>query len=61
MTDRPTLTVPEAAELLGISSWQAYALIKRGEFPVAPLRLGRAIRIPRAPLERLLGLTETAA
>jgi excisionase family DNA binding protein len=48
--------VPEAAELLGISTWQAYALIKRDEFPAPVLKLGRAIRIPRRPLLDLLGM-----
>jgi len=52
----PTLTVPEACELLSISPWQGYQLIKRDEFPVPVLRLGRAIRIPRRPLEALLGI-----
>lgn len=52
----PTLTVPEAADMLGISAWQAYELIKRDEFPAPVLRLGRAIRIPRRPLLDILGL-----
>lgn len=54
--EHPTLTVPEAAEMLGISAWQAYELIKRDEFPAPVLRLGRAIRIPRRPLEKVLGI-----
>lgn len=56
MGEAATLTVPEACEMLGISTWQAYQLIKRDEFPVPVLRLGRAIRIPRAPLRQYLGL-----
>jgi excisionase family DNA binding protein len=54
----PTLTVPEAAEMLGISEWQTYALIKRDEFPTPVLRLGRVIRIPRQPLLETLGIAE---
>ena len=52
----PTMTVPEAADMLGISTWQAYALIKRQEFPIAVLRLGRVIRVPRQPLLDVLGV-----
>lgn len=52
----PTLSVPEACELLGISTWMGYELIRRDEFPVPVLRLGRRIRIPRAPLMDLLGM-----
>ncbi len=54
MTARRTVTVPEAADELGISSWQAYELIKRDEFPVPVLKLGRCLRISRAALDRLL-------
>ena len=43
-SDRLTLTVTEAAELLGISRALAYELAARGELPV--LRLGRRIVIP---------------
>lgn len=56
MSAAPTLTVPEACELLGISTWQGYALVKRGEFPTPVLRLGRAIRVPRQPLLDVLGM-----
>jgi predicted DNA-binding transcriptional regulator AlpA len=52
----PTLDVPSAAALLGCSPWTAYELIKRGEFPVSVLALGRKIRVPTAPLLDLLGL-----
>lgn len=51
-----TMKLPEACELLGISLWQGYALVKRNEFPVPALRLGQAIRIPRQPLLELLGI-----
>ena len=43
------LTVPEAAKLLRISRNLAYELVARGEIPA--IRLGRVIRVPRAPLE----------
>lgn len=49
---RQTLTVEEAAALLGIGRNSAYQAIARGELPV--LRLGRRLLIPRAALERRL-------
>ncbi len=50
--DRPTLTVTQAAELLGISRALAYELVARHELPA--LRLGRRIVVPRRALEALL-------
>lgn len=49
-----TVSVPEAARALGISSWLAYELIKRGEFPVQTLRLGARLRVPTERLRRVL-------
>jgi hypothetical protein len=53
---RPTLDVAEAAPLIGISTWAAYEAIKRGDFPVEILRIGRKIRVPTRPLLDRLGL-----
>jgi excisionase family DNA binding protein len=47
-----TLTVPEAAEMLGISRALAYELVGRNELPA--LRLGRRLVIPRRVIEDLL-------
>ncbi|MGH9023547.1 MAG: helix-turn-helix domain-containing protein [Acidimicrobiia bacterium] len=47
-----TLTVEEAAQLLGISRALAYELIARHELP--SLRLGRRIVVPRRALEALV-------
>lgn len=59
MADRPaTITVTEAAELLGVSPWAAYQAIAADQFPVAVLRVGRRIVVPTAALERVLGLAE---
>ncbi|CAN5829539.1 hypothetical protein BH23ACT2_BH23ACT2_07320 [soil metagenome] len=58
MTRPPTLTMAEACELLGISRWTGYELVKRGEFPVPLVRLGRTIRIPTQPLLDLLGIDD---
>ena len=54
MTERKsTLTVEEAAELLGIGRSLAYELAQRGEFP-GVIRLGRRLVVSRAVIERLL-------
>ncbi len=55
----PTLTSAEAAELLGVSVDHLWELARSGEAPVAPLRLGRILRWPTAPLLALLGLNAT--
>jgi excisionase family DNA binding protein len=49
---RLTVTVAEAAELLGISRGLAYELIQRGELPA--MRLGRRIIVPVRAIEALL-------
>ena len=57
----PTLSVAEAARLLGISRSSGYTLAAQGHFPVPVLRLGRSFRVPTAPLLTLLGLTPPTA
>jgi excisionase family DNA binding protein len=57
MDERKTLTVEEAAQLLGVSDRHLYELIRRGEFSPA-LRLGRCIRISRERFDALLGERE---
>ena len=51
---RPTLTVAEAATLLGVSRWLVQQQVSCGVLPA--VRLGRRILIPRA---RLLAWLET--
>lgn len=51
-----SLSLIEAAALLGIGRTHAYNLEAAGQFPVPVLHLGRVIRVPTAPLLRLLGL-----
>jgi excisionase family DNA binding protein len=51
--ERLTLTVDEAAELLGVSRSTAYSLVRQGELP--SLRLGRRIVVP---VRRLLALLD---
>ena len=49
---RLTLTIEEAANLLGIGRQLAYDKVKTGEIPV--LKIGRRLLVPRAALEKLL-------
>ena len=50
---RLCVTVPEAAEMLGISRNFAYQLVREGKLP--SIRFGKRILIPRAALEKMLG------
>jgi excisionase family DNA binding protein len=49
---KPTLSVGEAADLLGICRSTLYRAIKDGEIPV--IRIGRRYRVPTARLAQLL-------
>lgn len=55
---KPTLTVTEAAEVLGVSRDSAYAAVRTGDIP--SLRLGSRIVIPTAKLLDMLGLSQGA-
>ncbi len=50
--ERKTLTIDEAAKLLGVGRNQAYEAARRGEIPT--LRIGRRLLVPRAAFERML-------
>jgi excisionase family DNA binding protein len=52
--ERQTLSIEEAARLLGIGRSSAYEAARRDALPVRVLRIGRRFLVPRAPLERLL-------
>jgi excisionase family DNA binding protein len=56
---RLTVSVPEAAELLGISRALAYELVARGELP--SLQFGRRLVVPWRAIERLLASCEDTA
>lgn len=47
-----TISVEEAGRQLGISRNSAYEAARRGEIPV--IRIGRLMRVPIVPFERLL-------
>ena len=52
-----TLTVEEAAKILGVSRGVAYEGVKTGEIP--SIRIGRRILVPKAELDKMLGITQT--
>jgi len=56
--ERLTISVEEAAKILGISRSFAYVLVARHELP--SLKLGRRVVIPRRALDRLLEVEPTA-
>ena len=49
---RLTLTIPEAAVLLGLSRNSAYEAARRGEIPV--IRIGDRLLVPKVALQKLL-------
>lgn len=51
---RKTLTVDEAASVLGISAITLYRTIERGECPIPIVRIGRRVLISREGLGALL-------
>jgi predicted DNA-binding transcriptional regulator AlpA len=52
----PTLDTATAAEMFGVGKDHLYNLVRSGEAPIEPLRLGRTIRWPTARVLDLLGL-----
>ncbi len=47
-----TISIAEAAEIMGVSSATAYEAARKGQIPT--IRMGRLWRIPLAALERML-------
>lgn len=54
-TERPTLSVAETADLLGISRWLVQQAVRDGSLP--SMRVGRRILIPKVQLDALLAGT----
>ncbi len=52
MNDRKTMSIPEAANYLGIGRNSAYEAARAGQIPT--IRIGRLLRVPTAALERML-------
>jgi excisionase family DNA binding protein len=52
MEGKLTLSVEEAAKLLGIGRNLCYDRVKTGEIPV--IKIGRRLLVPRSALEKLL-------
>ena len=49
---RLVYTIDEAAKLLNVGRYTAYAMAKRGELPT--IRLGRLLKVPKTALHKLL-------
>jgi excisionase family DNA binding protein len=49
-----TMSLPEAAQVLGVHRTTAWSLYKRGEFPVPVLKVGSSLRIVTAHLEKFM-------
>ena len=59
-TDRATLTIEEAAAVLGLGRSAAYEAARRGELPI--IRIGRRLLVPRIALNRMLaGANQTGS
>lgn len=57
----PLVDLPTAAGVLGVGRSRAYELVQTGKWPTPVLRCGRRIKVPTAPLLRLLGIDAAAA
>lgn len=58
--ESPTVDLwPTAGKALGLGRGATYAAARRGDIPT--IRVSRLIRVPTAPLRRMLGIDETAA
>jgi len=53
-TERLTLSIDAAARALGIGRSLAYELARQGRIPTC--RLGRRLVVPKAALEKMLGM-----
>lgn len=47
-------TIPEAAELIGVSRNHGYELARRGELPI--VKMGKLKFVPKAKLHKMFGL-----
>lgn len=56
-----TIDLVTAGRAFGIGRSGSYDLAARGEFPCRIVRVGRALRVPRAELLRVLGVGDDQA
>ena len=56
--ERQTYSVAETAKIFGIGLNEAYNAVARGELP--HIRVGKTILLPKAKIDRMLGLIEAA-
>jgi excisionase family DNA binding protein len=59
LLDRPTISVDNAALLLGTGRNAVYDAVRRGE--IATMRVGGRILVLTAPLKRALGIEQMVA
>lgn len=59
--DTPTISIREAAKLLGIGHSSAYAAIRNDQFPTPVIKIGGRYVVPTKPLLDLLGIEEVPA
>lgn len=52
--NRSVYTAREIAEMFGLSIWSVYQHVKAGDFPIAPIHVGRRLLWPCAPVDSLL-------
>jgi predicted DNA-binding transcriptional regulator AlpA len=52
------IPVVEAGRAFGLTRDGVYHLLKHGEFPCRTVQVGRAKKVPRAELLRVLGMAE---
>lgn len=55
---RYTITLREAADVIGIGHSTAYAAVRTNEFPVPVIKIGGRYVVPTKPLLDLLGIQE---
>lgn len=58
MSSRTTVSIRQAATLMGVGNSTAYAIAREGKFPVPVIKIGGRYVVPTKPLLDLLGLDE---
>lgn len=56
-----TLSLTEAAQVLGIGRATAYELHRRGQFPIPVLKIGSHLKVSRIQLDRFLSGGQVAS